>query len=50
MKTIQTAKSAAGVTDEKLCSFEEAGADKMCSSEQSDTCGEGCSFVPTKTG
>jgi len=39
MKTTQTAKSAAGVTDEKVCSFKEAGADKMCSSEQSYTCG-----------
>ena len=38
------------ITDtQNLCSCENDGASNMCSSENDDTCGDGCSFVPTKT-
>ena len=34
---------------QNLCSCENDGANDMCSSENDDTRGDGCSFVPTKT-
>ena len=36
-------------TGEKMCSCESDVVDETCSSESYDACGDGCSFVPTKT-
>nr|WP_294484966.1 hypothetical protein [uncultured Anaerosporobacter sp.] len=35
--------------DTKMYSCENDVANKMCSSQSHDTCGDGCSSVPTKT-
>ena len=32
-----------------MCSFCEDDMENMCSNKEYDTCGDGCSFVPTKT-
>lgn len=32
------------------CSFTEDEVDIMCSEDGDDTCGDGCSLVPTKSG
>ena len=34
----------------KMCSCGTDVADNLCSSLRNDTCGDGCPFVPTKTG
>ena len=34
---------------EKMCSSKIGEAGEMCSPADTDTCGDGCSFVPTKT-
>ena len=34
---------------ENNCSFTEDEVDIMCSEDGDDACGDGCSFVPTKT-
>ena len=34
---------------EKKCSLCGNGAGEMCSPADTDTCGDGCSFVPTET-
>jgi hypothetical protein len=36
--------------EEKMCSCGSDVVDEMCSLGDSDTCGDGCSFIPTKTG
>ena len=33
----------------KMCLSDGNELDEMCSVEDNDTCGDGCSFVPTKT-
>ena len=34
---------------EKMCSSDGNVVGEMCSPADADTCGDGCSFVPTKT-
>ena len=34
---------------EKMCSSDGKEFGEMCSPADADTCGDGCSFVPTKT-
>jgi hypothetical protein len=36
--------------EEKMCSCGSDVVDEMCSLGDSDTCGDSCSFVPTKAG
>ena len=36
------------IKSEKMCSLCGDGAGEMCSPADTDTCGDGCSFVPTE--
>ncbi len=37
------------LNNDEMCSFYEDDIENMCSNKEYDTCGNGCSFVPTKT-